>query len=108
MGVKTVYNRLFFIEVEWLEWKINGHQGSAVVGSQNECKKRTIFCIVKFAKTQQYKKEVPYMKNMTSLPTMKVLEQITFRALQNSFSKVMAETFLKLLAFLNMLLYIHI
>ena len=54
--------------------------------------KRTIFCIVKFAKTQQYKKEVPYMKNITNLPTMKELEQITFRALQNSFSKVMAET----------------
>ena len=32
------------------------------------------------------------MKNITDLPTMKELEQITFRALQNSFSKVMAET----------------
>lgn len=54
--------------------------------------KRTIFCIVKFAKKQQYKKEVPYMKNITNLPTMKELEQITFRALQNSFSQVMRET----------------
>lgn len=54
--------------------------------------KRTIICIVKFAKRKQYKKEVPYMKNITNLPTMKELEQITFRALQNSFSKVMAKT----------------
>lgn len=32
------------------------------------------------------------MKNITNLPTMNELEQITFRALQNSFSKVMAKT----------------
>src|SRR5690625_2864957 len=54
-------------------------------------KKRTLFCIVKLAKQNQYRREVLKMKNTISQFTLKELETIIFRTLQESFSTIMAE-----------------
>src|SRR5699024_10976233 len=54
-------------------------------------KKRTFFCIVKLTTTIT-RKEVLKMKDIINSLTMKELEQITYRALQKSFSQVMAQT----------------
>ncbi len=54
-------------------------------------KKRTFFCIVKFTTTPTIEGGPP-LKDTISTITMKELEQITYRALQESFSEVMSQT----------------
>src|SRR5690625_1755647 len=54
-------------------------------------KKRTFFCIVKSSTTTTIERG-PYMKDIISTLTMKELERITYRALQESFSQMMAQT----------------